>query len=91
MKLRLTPLNIATAFLVVLAFISWQFDAVLVKGSKFLHWSGTIAIVYLVFALALFWLDLIFRNFFPQTRRLWVIETSFIALTVILYLLAVNK
>ncbi len=88
MNFRLTPLNIASAFFVVLAFISWQFDMALVKGSRFLHWSGTIAIVYLVYAVMVFFLDIIFRNYFPQTKSLWLVEMSFIVLTIILFLLA---
>lgn len=91
MKLKLTPLNIATAFFLVLAFISWHFNTALVAGSKTLHWGGTIAIIYLVFAVTIFFLDMIFRNFFPQTKNLWIVEISFIVLTAVFYLLALNK
>lgn len=91
MKLKVTPLNFATAFFVVLAFISWYYHASLVAGSKTLQWGGTIAIVYLVIAVAVFFLDTTFRHFFPETKRLWIVELCFIVFTAVLYLLAIHK
>ncbi len=91
MRIKLTPLNIATAFLVVLAFISWQFHAVMVTGRNLVRWGGTVALIYMVLALMVFFLDMTFRYFFTKVKTLWVIELSFIALTAVLYLLAINK
>ncbi|GAB2687414.1 hypothetical protein GCM10027037_07090 [Mucilaginibacter koreensis] len=91
MKLKLTPLNFATAFFVVMAFVSWYTKASLVAGSKTLQWGGTIAIVYIVLAVAAFFLDATFRYFFTETKRLWIVELSFIVFTAVLYLLAAHK
>ncbi|WP_345951713.1 MULTISPECIES: hypothetical protein [unclassified Mucilaginibacter] len=86
MKLRLTPLNFATAFLIVLAAITWFFKPVSVTGSEFKQWTGTIALIYLLFGMILWFLDMIFRNFFLNTKTLWMVELSFIILTVVIYL-----
>jgi hypothetical protein len=87
MKLRLTPLNFATAFFIVLAFITWLYKPVSVTGSNLKQWTGTIALVFFFFGIVASFLDLIFRNFFPQTKTLWLIEMSFLLLTAVIYLL----
>jgi hypothetical protein len=87
MKLRLTPLNFATAFFVVLAFISWFYKPVAITGGQFTQMSGTIALIFLLFALVIWFLDMIFRNFFLVTKTLWIVEISFIVLTAVIYLL----
>jgi len=91
MKLKLTPLNLATALLIVLAFISWRFHAVVVTGKNLAHWGGTVALIYLVLAVMVFFLDMVFRYFFTQTKILWLVELSFVVLTTVLYLLALTK
>lgn len=87
MKLRITPLNFATAFFVVLAFITWFYKPVAVTGTRFTQMTGTIAIIFLLFGLFSSFLDLILRNFFLQTKMLWIVEVSFIVLTAVIYLL----
>ncbi|WP_158826270.1 preprotein translocase subunit SecE [Mucilaginibacter lacusdianchii] len=87
MKLRLTPLNFATAFLVVLAIVTWVYKPVAITGKELVHWTGTVAIIFLFLAFSVWFLDLIFRNFFRETKMLWTIELSFIVLTAIIYLL----
>jgi hypothetical protein len=87
MKLRLTPLNFATAFFFVLAAITWLYKPVSITGNQFRQWTGTIALVYLLFGLVVWFLDMIFRNFFANTKTLWLIEVSFIVLTAVIYLI----
>ncbi|MFD1256568.1 hypothetical protein ACFQ3S_07145 [Mucilaginibacter terrae] len=87
MKLRLTPLNFAVAFFIVLAIITWIYKPVAVTGERYTEMSGTIALVFLLFAVMSFFLDMIFRNFFSQMKLLWMIEISFIVLTAVIYLL----
>jgi hypothetical protein len=87
MKLRLTPLNFATAFLIVLAFVTWFYKPVSVTGNDLKQWTGTIAIIFLTFAVFSFFLDMLFRNYFLQTKMLWMVEIAFIILTAVIYLL----
>lgn len=87
MKLRLTPLNFATAFLIVLAFITWFYKPVSVTGTELKQWTGTIAIIFLTFAVFSFFLDMLFRNYFLQIKMLWMVEIAFIILTAVIYLI----
>jgi hypothetical protein len=86
MKFRITPLNFGTAFFLVLAVYIWLYGAK-ITGSKYEHWSGTIAIIFLLFAFVVSFLDIMLRNFFPKTKTLWIVELSFITLTTIIFLL----
>jgi hypothetical protein len=85
-KFRVTPLNFATAFLLFLAIYIW-INGAKITGSKYEHWSGTIALIFLLFAFVVSFLDLMLRNFFPKTKSLWIVELSFITLTAIILLL----
>lgn len=88
MKLRLTPLNFATAALLAFAVYVWINGASIAGGPyQQLHLGGTLVWVFLLFAFVVFVLDLMFRNFFPQTKRLWIVELSFIIFVVIICLL----
>jgi hypothetical protein len=85
-KFRITPLNFATAFFLILAVYIWIYGAK-ITGSKYEHWSGTITLVFLLFAFVVSFLDLMLRNFFPKTKSLWIVELSFITLATIIFLL----
>lgn len=87
MKLRISPLNFATAFFIVLAFITWLYKPVAITGVQFTQWTGTISLIFLLFALVISFLDLMFRNYFLQNKMLWMVELSFIAFTAVIYLL----
>jgi hypothetical protein len=87
MKLRITPLNFATALFIVLAVFTWLFKPVSVTGIQYKQWTGTIALIFLLFAVMSTFLDLIFRNYFLQTKMLWMVEISFIIFTAVIYLL----
>jgi len=87
MKTRITPLNFATAFFLVLAFVTWYYKPMSITGTQYKQWTGTIALVFLVYAVGVAFLDMIFRNFFKQTKSLWIIEISFILFTAVIYLL----
>ena len=86
MKFRITPLNFATAFFLFMAGYVFIYGAK-ITGSKYEHWSGTITLVFLLFAFVVSFLDLMLRNFFPKTKSLWIVELSFITLTAIIFLL----
>ncbi|MDB5152178.1 MAG: hypothetical protein JWR54_929 [Mucilaginibacter sp.] len=85
-KIRITPLNFATAFFLILAVYIWV-NGAKITGSKYQHWSGTITLVFLLFAFVVSFLDLMLRNFFPKTKSLWIVELSFITLATIIFLL----
>jgi hypothetical protein len=87
MKFRITPLNFATALFIVLAVFTWLFKPVSVTGIEYKQWTGTIALIFLLFAVMSTFLDLIFRNYFLQTKMLWMVEISFIIFTAVIYLL----
>ncbi|MBW4889093.1 hypothetical protein KXQ82_05175 [Mucilaginibacter sp. HMF5004] len=86
MKFRITPLNIATALLLVLSAYVFIYG-IQIPNSPFQHWKGTITIIFLFFAIVVFYLDMMLRNFFPETKKLWLVELSFIALTAVILLL----
>jgi hypothetical protein len=86
MKLRITPLNFASAFFLVVAAYIWIYGAGM-AGRPLENWSSVIGWIFLLFAFVSFFLDLIFRNFFAELKKLWLIELCFIALVVIIFLL----
>lgn len=86
MKFRITPLNFASAFFLVVAAYIWIYGAGM-AGHPLETWSGTIGWIFLLFAFVVFFLDLIFRNFFAELKKLWMIELCFMALVVIIFLL----
>ena len=86
MKFRITPLNFGTAFFLVLAVYIW-FNGAKITGTKYEHWSGTITIIFLLFAFVVSFLDIMLRNFFHELKKLWIVELSFITLTAIIFLL----
>ncbi len=86
MKLRLTPLNFASAFLLFIAFYSWIYN-IKISGFQFKHMSGIIGWIFLLFAVVVSFMDIMFRNFFPQNKKLWIVELSFITLAAIILLL----
>ncbi|MGV8879245.1 MAG: hypothetical protein ACOH2A_09455 [Sphingobacteriaceae bacterium] len=86
MKLRVTPLNFATAFFLFLTGYIWL-EGASITGSKFENWDTAIGLIFLLFAFAVSFLDIIFRNFFPDTKKVWLIELSFITLATVLFFL----
>jgi len=86
MKIKITPLNFATAFFLFLFVYIWIYGAA-VTGSKYPHLSGAISLIFLLFAFVVSFMDIMFRNFFPETKKLWLIELSFITLATIIFLI----
>jgi hypothetical protein len=86
MKLRITPLNIASAAFLVLAVYTF-INGAGVAGSKTIHLGTAMGLIFLLFAFVVSFMDLMLRNFFPQTKKLWVIELSFITLAAVIFLL----
>jgi hypothetical protein len=86
MKIKITPLNFATAFFLFLSIYVW-IEGADITGSNFSNWAAAIGWIFLLFAFAVSFLDLIFRNLFPDIKKVWVIELSFITLATVLFLL----
>ena len=86
MKFRLTPLNFFSAFFLVLAVYVWIYGAQ-TFGVQVHNLGGTIGWIFLLFAFVVSFLDLMLRNFFPETKKIWIVELSFITLTIIIFLL----
>jgi len=86
MKTRITPLNFATAFFIFLAVYSWIYG-VQVSGTHFKGMGTTIGWIFLLFAVVVSFIDILFRNFFPETKKIWIVELSFITLVAIIFLL----
>ncbi|RFZ84684.1 hypothetical protein DYU05_03485 [Mucilaginibacter terrenus] len=85
-KFRLTPLNFATAGFFALATYIF-INGAKITGSPYEHWSTTIGWIFILFAVVVSLLDIIFRNFFTETKKLWVIELSFITLVAVIFFL----
>jgi hypothetical protein len=86
MKIRITPLNFATAFFLILAVYIW-INGAAITGMTFTHLGGAISLIFLLFAFVVSFMDIMFRNFFPELKKLWLIELSFITLATIIFLL----
>jgi len=86
MKVRITPLNFASALFLFLAFYVWMYGAKTV-GMQVKQLGTAIGWIFLFFALAVSFLDVMLRNFFPETKKIWIVELSFITLTAIIFLL----
>ena len=86
MKLKVTPLNFATAFFIILAVYVW-INGASITGTQFAHMGGVICLIFLLFAFVVSFMDIMFRNFFPDIKKLWLIELSFITLATIIFLL----
>ena len=86
MKLRITPLNFASAFLLVVAVYSWIYG-VQISGTHFKTMTTAIGWIFVLFAVVVSFMDLMFRNFFRETKKLWIVELSFITLAAIMFLL----
>lgn len=90
MNVRITPLNVATAFFLVLAayiFIKGAHVLGIAYGMPQQHLRITLSLIFLFFAFVVAFLDVMLRNFFPELKKLWIIELSFITLTTIIFLL----
>jgi hypothetical protein len=86
MKFRLTPLNFFSAFFLLLAVYVWIKGASIV-GMQIQHLGATIGWIFLLFAFVVSFLDIMLRNLFPETKKIWIVELSFITLTIIIFLL----
>src|SRR5579862_5903554 len=71
MKLRITPLNFVSAFFLIIAVYSWVFG-MKISGMQFKHMGTTIGWIFLLFTLVVSFMDIIFRNFFPETKKIWI-------------------
>jgi uncharacterized membrane protein len=85
-NIRLTPLNFATAFFLFVAIYSWIYGVKL-SGYEFKHMSATIGWIFILFAFVVSFMDIMFRNFFHDTKKIWIVELSFITLAAIIFLL----
>jgi len=86
MKLRITPLNFASAFFLFVAVYSWIYG-IKISGLHYKHIGAIIGWIFLLFAMVVSFMDILFRNYFPENKKLWIVELSFITLAAILFLL----
>ncbi|RYD89376.1 MAG: hypothetical protein EOP54_25695, partial [Sphingobacteriales bacterium] len=84
MKFRLTPLNFGTAFFIVIAIYTWVYGAGILNGPQYQSWTNVIGGIFLFFAFVVAFLDITFRNFFKDTKTLWIVELSFITLATVI-------
>ncbi|HEY5326421.1 MAG TPA: hypothetical protein VIJ27_05435 [Mucilaginibacter sp.] len=86
MKLRITPLNFASAFFLFIAVYSWIYG-IKISGHQFKNMSAPIGWLFLLFAVVVSFMDIMFRNFFVGAKKIWIVELSFITLAAIIFLL----
>jgi hypothetical protein len=86
MKVRLTPLNFFSAFFIILAVYVW-INGAATMGIQVHQLGGTIGWIFLLFAFVVSFLDIMLRDFFPETKKIWIVELSFITLTIIIFYL----
>lgn len=92
MKIKITPLNFLSAFLLFVAVYIWIYGAK-ITGMQYqqLHLGTTLVWVFFLFAFVIFVVDLMFRNFFPNTKTLWIIESTFVVFIAVIFFLLVRK
>lgn len=92
MKIKITPLNFLSAFLLFIAVYIGVYGANIV-GVKYqqLHLGATLTWIFLLFAFVIFVVDLMFRNFFPNAKTLWIIESTFVVFIAVIFFLLVRK
>jgi len=56
-------------------------------GSKTIHLGTAMGLIFLLFAFVVSFIDVMLRNFFPETKKLWLIEISFITLAAVIFLI----
>ncbi|MFI5138170.1 MAG: hypothetical protein ACHQIM_10100 [Sphingobacteriales bacterium] len=49
--------------------------------------STPIGWIFLLFAVVVSFMDIMFRNFFPEAKKIWIVELSFITLATIIFLI----
>ena len=86
MKFKITPLNIASAAFLVLAVYIFINGAAVI-GSRSIHLGTAMGLIFLLFAFVVSFMDVMLRNFFPETKKLWLIELSFITLAAVIFLI----
>ncbi len=64
MKYRITPLNFASAFFLILAVYTWIYG-ISISGMQALHLGPAVGWIFLLFAVVVSFLDIMLRNFFP--------------------------
>ena len=85
---RISPLNFATAFFLIAAVYTGIYGVSVVGGNYPHSVSSTVFILlFVLFAIVVSFMDLILRNFFRETKKLWIVELSFITLAIIIFLL----
>ncbi len=82
--IRVTPLNIITAMSLVAAgfFVLKGFEDKLSQ-----NFNGLFLVLSLFAAVASFVCDLIFRKLVPALNNLWIVQISFLVLTVVMILI----
>ena len=85
-NIRLTPLNVVSALFLITAVYIFIYGAGVV-GMKVHYLGSAVGWIFLLFAFVVSFLDIMLRNFFPQTKKIWIVELSFIFLTLIIFLL----
>lgn len=84
-KLRLTPLNIVIALALVLLMIMLFQPSSTNKAIS--NFNGLYQLILAALIVVCFIADMIFRFTIKNLKRIWFVETFFIALTVILFLI----
>jgi hypothetical protein len=84
MKLRITPLNIVVAGAAVMCAYYYLTP---VKGPAYNYANSLIAYLLIFVVLVAFITDLVFRFFFKEIRKIWLVELVFILLTVVVFLI----
>lgn len=85
MKLRLTPLNIVTAL--GIAFLVLSFFQPKTTSVGHVQMSTFYQLIFAALIVVTIISDLIFRFALKDLKRIWLIETVFIALTVVIFLI----
>jgi len=75
MKLRITPLNFASAFFLFAAVYSWIYG-IKISGSKLINLGNTIGWIFILFAFVVSFMDIMFRNFFPEIKKVMDCRTK---------------
>lgn len=83
-KLRITPLNIVAALAMAFFIVSFFKTE---PNRTYVVFSGLYKVILGGMVVVAFITDMIFRFIFKDLKRIWFVELTFIALTIIIFLI----
>lgn len=86
MRVKITPLNIVSAF-ALMATVVLLFNKKEILAPVNQAFNGLFIAICLIVVFVAFLSDQIFRRFIPSLPKIWIVETALIIFTIILFII----